>query len=247
MTLQNLLKAVKDGEGNADLANVDDVTGHNTSRLPLANQVAITIRDMIIQDTIKPGERIRERQLSEELNVSRTPLREALKILEGEKLVALLPNRGAVVADPAPDEVRELLQVLGALEALGGRLATENARDAEIAEIKALHYEMLAAYSRGDRLAYFKLNQQIHSSIMNASRNSSLIDTHSHFNARLYRVRYRSNQQNARWHEAIDEHEGLIRALEARDGELLAARLSSHLGATWVKVSKEDYSKDSDA
>jgi len=245
MTLQNLLKALKDGGGDPDLATVDDVTGHNTSRLPLASQVAITIRDMIVQDLIKPGERIRERQLSVELNVSRTPLREALKILEGEKLIALLPNRGAIVADPAPDEVRELLQVLGALEALGGRLAAENARDADIAEIKALHYEMLAAYSREDRLAYFKLNQQIHSSIMNASRNSSLIETHSHFNARLYRVRYRSNQRNAKWHEAIDQHEGLIKALEARDGELLAARLSSHLGATWDKVSKEDYAEGS--
>ena len=245
MTVQNLLKALKDGGGDPDLTTVDDVTGHNTSRLPLASQVAITIRDMIVQDLIKPGERIRERQLSLELNVSRTPLREALKILEGEKLIALLPNRGAIVADPAPDEVRELLQVLGALEALGGRLAAENARDADIAEIKALHYEMLAAYSREDRLAYFKLNQQIHSSIMNASRNSSLIETHSHFNARLYRVRYRSNQRNAKWHEAIDQHEGLIKALEARDGELLAARLSSHLGATWAKVSKEDYAEGS--
>jgi len=94
MTLQNLLKAVKDGEGNADLANVDDVTGHNTSRLPLANQVAITIRDMIVQDSIKPGERIRERQLSEELNVSRTPTQHRMKSVSCFRFWALLKRSG---------------------------------------------------------------------------------------------------------------------------------------------------------
>lgn len=213
----------------------------NISRLPLTGQVATTIRDMIVQDKFKPGERIRERQLSKELSVSRTPLREALKILAGERLIDILPNRGAVVADPTPDEVRELLQVLGALEALGGRLAAECATDQEISEIRALHFEMLAAYSRKDRLSYFKLNQMIHKSIVAASRNAVLIEAHDQFNARVYRVRYRSNQRNALWHEAIHQHETIIEALESRDGTLLAQRLSSHLGNTWTKVSAEDY------
>ncbi|NQW00408.1 MAG: GntR family transcriptional regulator [Rhodospirillales bacterium] len=232
---------VADHEAGPLPASPDDVGAGNITRLPLTSQVATIIRDMIIQDIFKPGERIRERQLSEELNVSRTPLREALKILEGEKLIELLPNRGAIVADPAPREVLELLQVLGALEALGGRLAAEKATDAEISEIRALHFEMLAAYSRKDQLTYFKLNQKIHTSIIAASRNKSLIETHRHFNARLYRVRYRSNQRNAKWHEAIDQHEGFITALEARDGELLARRMADHLSDTWVKVSLDDY------
>jgi len=218
-----------------------DTEADNISRLPLTGQVATTIRDMIVQDKFKPGERIRERQLSKELNVSRTPLREALKILAGERLIDILPNRGAVVADPAPDEVRELLQVLGALEALGGRLAAECATDQEISEIRALHFEMLAAYSRKDRLTYFKLNQMIHKSIVAASRNAVLIEAHDQFNARVYRVRYRSNQRNALWHEAIHQHETIIEALESRDGTLLAQRLSSHLGNTWTKVSADDY------
>ena len=214
---------------------------HNIARLPLTSQVATTIRDMIVQDVFKPGERIRERQLSAQLNVSRTPMREALKILEGEKLVTLLPNRGAVVVNPDPSEVRELLEILGALEALGGRLATENATVDEIAEITALHFEMLATFSRKDRLAYFKLNQQIHTSIIAASRNVSLIETHRHFNARLYRVRYRSNQLNAKWQQAINQHKIIIQALEARDGELLSNQLMSHIGSTWAKVSEEYY------
>lgn len=228
-------------ENITETVSVRSSKSHNITRLPLTSQVATTIRDMIIQDVFKPGERIRERQLAEQLNVSRTPMREALKILEGEKLVTLLPNRGAIVVNPAPSEVRELLEILGALEGLGGRLATKNATTDEIAEIRALHFEMLATFSRKDRLAYFKLNQQIHTSIIAASRNESLIETHGHFNARLYRVRYRSNQLNAKWQQAIDQHEIIIQALEARDGELLSNQLLSHIGSTWAKVSEEYY------
>jgi DNA-binding GntR family transcriptional regulator len=239
---------VREGGSLADgLDARDDTEWDDVPRLPLTGQVASAIRDMIVQDRFKPGGRIRERQLSEELNVSRTPLREALKILEGERLVEIWPNRGAVVADPRPSEVRELLQVLGALEALGGRLAAEYATDEEIAEIRALHFEMLAAYSRKDRLTYFKLNQKIHKGIVAAGHNVVLIETHEQFNARVYRVRYRSNQQNALWHEAIEQHEAITEALEARDGELLAQRLSSHLGHTWTKVSAEDYTDGSSA
>ncbi|NKB58840.1 MAG: FCD domain-containing protein [Alphaproteobacteria bacterium] len=218
---------------------------NNVARLPLTSQVATTVRDMIVEDKLKPGERIRERQLASELNVSRTPLREALKILESEKLVEILPNRGAVVADPAPEDVRGMLQVIGALEALGGRHAAENATDEEIAEIRALHYEMLAAYSRKDRLTYFKLNQKIHGSIIAASRNAALMETHEQVNARVYRIRYRSNQRNTLWHEAVDQHEEIIAALETRNADRLSTLLSDHLGNTWAKVSADDYASGS--
>ena len=210
----------------------------NITNLPLANQVATILRDMIIQDKLKPGERIRERQLSEKLDVSRTPLREAIKILESEKLVESLPNRGAVVSNPEPENIRELLQVLATLEALGGRLAAENATDQQVSEIRALHFEMLAAFCREDKLTYFKLNQAIHKSIMAASGNSALIETHDQLNARVYRFRYLSNQRNEKWHEAVDQHESIVKALEARNGKQLEQVMANHLGQTWIKVSE---------
>lgn len=218
-------------------------TADNVARLPLTGQVAAAIRDMIVEDRLQPGERIRERQLAEELKVSRTPLREALKILESEKLIDIWPNRGAIVASPAPEDVRDLLELLGGLEALGGRIATKVATDEEIAEIRALHYEMLAAFARKDRLSYFKLNQRIHKGIIAMSRNSALIETHSQINARVYRARYRSNKQNALWHQAVDQHENIIEALEARDSDRVEHLLTSHLDSTWTKVSAEDYPK----
>ena len=207
---------------------------------PLAEQVASRLRDLIIQDSLKPGERIRERSLAEQLAVSRTPMREALKVLAAEGLVELSPNRGATVAAPGPREVHDLLEVLGGIEALAGELAAVRASEREVAEIRALHHEMLAAYAREDRLAYFKVNQAIHGALAAASGNPALVEVHRRINARLYRVRYRSNLRNTSWHTAIEEHESILAALEARDARRLAAVMRTHLGSTWSKVRELD-------
>ena len=203
-----------------------------------AETVAGRLRDMIAQNVLQPGDRIRERSIGEALQVSRTPMREALRILAAERLVELLPNRGAVVCDPSPREIRDLLAVLAALEALAGEQAAAAATDGEIAEIRALHFEMLAAFERQDRLAYFKLNQAIHRAIAAAAHNAPLAEIHAQLNARLYRVRYQSNLNNAAWHGAIKEHEQILGALTARDSAALARILRAHLGSTWAKVSE---------
>ena len=209
-----------------------------SAALPLAQQVAARIRDMIIQDQLTPGEWIREQALADKLNVSRTPLREALKMLELEGLIRLLPNRGAVVTELTVDEVKEKLEVLAVLEALGGRLACQNATDAELAEIRALHYEMMAWFSRQNRLEYFKLNQRIHLAIVAASGNRTLVATHARINAQLYRVRFQSNLQNQLWGTAVDEHEEMLAALEARNSEAMSMCMLNHLGQTFFKFSK---------
>jgi DNA-binding GntR family transcriptional regulator len=193
---------------------------------------------MIVQDLLPPGARIRKRTLAKQLEVSRTLLREALKVLATEGLVELLPNRGALVADPSPIEIRDMLQVLGVLEAVAGELACSAASAEEIAEIKALHYEMLAAFARNDRLEYFKINQKIHLAIVAASRNRTLIETHGRLNAQLYRTRYRSNLKSRDWPSAVGEHEAILAALEARDDGRLPGLLKDHLGSTWVKVNE---------
>ncbi len=205
--------------------------------LPLTAQVAARLRDLIIQDQLRPGERVRERELSERLCVSRTPLREALKVLATEGLVVLSPNRGAVVADPSLQEIHDVLELLGGVEGLAGELAASRIRDEEIAEIRALHYEMLAAFSRQNRLEYFKVNQLIHGAIVRASNNLALVEIHTQLNARVYRVRYRSNLRNTEWQTAIDEHWSILKALEARDGQRLSQVMRAHLGSTWTKIS----------
>ena len=216
----------------------------------LPDKVAGLLRDMIVQDVLVPGQRIRERSLAEQLEVSRTPLREAMKVLATEGLVELSPNKGALVAKPSPREVQDMLQVLGVLEGLAGELACAQASQDQIDEIQALHYEMLASYARKDRLGYFKLNQKIHQAIVAASGNVSLIETHARLNARLYRFRFQSNLRSTTWPTAIAEHETILGALMRRDGAALSLLMRDHLGSTWEKVSRimaEDRAPGADA
>ena len=229
-----------DDSATADAAETDDApSSDGRSAQPLlTEQVAGHIRDLIVQEALSPGEHIRERALAGELGVSRTPMREALKILATEGLVELLPNRGAIVSDPNPTEVRDMLRVLGVLESLAGELVCVEATEDQLAEIKALHYEMLAAFARKDRLEYFKLNQRIHLAMVAASRNLTLIETHARLNARLYRIRYRSNLKNEEWPSAVEQHEKILEALLARNSRELSTLMRRHLGDTWSKVNE---------
>lgn len=201
-------------------------------------QVAARIREMIIQDELPPGAPIRERVLAEQLAVSRTPLREALKILSAEGLVELQPRRGAMVSELSGGEVRELLQLLGVIEAHAGELACQSATEEEIREVRALHYEMLAAYTRGDRLGYFHRNQDIHRAIVATTRNRTLIEHHRMLNARVYRVRYICNLRTERWESAINEHEKILAALERRDQAAIAAVLKEHVLRAWTMMER---------
>ena len=176
----------------------------NLIRLNLSEQISNQLRDMIIQNELLPGERIRERDICAKLQVSRTPLREALHKLASEGLIDLIPNCGAVIATPSEEEVADMLQVLGVLESFAGERACQLIIQDEINEIRALQFEMLAAFSRGDRLKYFKLNQRIHLSIVKAARSETLLAMHSRLNAQLSRIRYQSNLKNERWGSAVD-------------------------------------------
>ena len=214
------------------------VEENGLNRLNLSDQIANRLRDMIIQNELSPGDRIREREVCKELEVSRTPLREALHKLASEGLVELIPNRGAVITKPSAEEIADMLQVLGVLEAFAGERACELISDEEMAEIKALQFEMLAAFSRKDRLKYFKLNQRIHRCIVKAARSETLLSLHALLNARLYRIRYQSNLKNETWGSALEEHDNILEALDLRDAPKLSVLLRQHLKSTWEKVSE---------
>ncbi|GGH10938.1 GntR family transcriptional regulator [Alsobacter metallidurans] len=194
------------------------------------------IRDMITEGVLPAGSRVHEGNLGRDLGVSRTPLREALKYLASEGLIELSPGRGAIVRKFSPKDVRDALTVLGALEALAGRLACEAATEADIREIRAMHDRMLELYARRDRLSYFKLNQAIHSAMLRISRNDALADVHGVLQARLKRIRYIGNEGPDKWAGAVEDHEAMMTALESRDGDALANALSRHMKRTWERV-----------
>jgi DNA-binding GntR family transcriptional regulator len=195
----------------------------------LHEQATQRLRQMLVEGQIAPGAKLNERELCEQLKVSRTPLREAIKTLAAEGLVELVPNRGAVALQLTEADVRNTFEVMAGLEAASGQLAAQRVTDAELAEIKALHFEMLAAYTRRDLSAYYPLNAAIHRAINAAARNPVLTSTYNQVNARLQALRFRSNQDGEKWSRAVQEHEAMIQALEARDPAALARVLTAHL------------------
>lgn len=198
-------------------------------RAALHEQVAHRLRQMLVENRILPGAKLNERELSEVLNVSRTPLREAIKMLAAEGLVELLPNRGAIAVELSEADVLNTFEVMSGLEAQSGELAAQRITEAELDEIKAMHYEMLAAYTRRDLPAYYRLNAAIHGAINAAAKNPVLTATYKQVNARLQALRFRSNQDGEKWSAAVKEHDMMIEALSARDPIAMRTVLASHL------------------
>jgi DNA-binding GntR family transcriptional regulator len=198
-------------------------------RAALHEQVAQRLRPMLVEGRIAPGAKLNERELSELLNVSRTPLREAIKMLAAEGLVELLPNRGAVAVQLGEQDILDTFEVMAGLEAQAGELAAERITPQELAEIQAMHFEMLATYTRRDLSAYYALNARIHDAISAAAKNPVLAQVYNQVNARLQALRFRSNQDGEKWKRAVKEHDKMIEALAAHDGKAMRDVLLTHL------------------
>lgn len=195
----------------------------------LYQEAADRIRDLIEQGELKPGEKISEKQLCATFGISRTPLREALKVLTSEGLVEMLPNRGARVSSLTLDDVRQTYDVMGALEGLSGETACLYISDAEVSHICQLHEQMIDHFQRKELTAYFRANKQIHESILAASRNELLLEIYNNLSQRVKQVRYSTEMTEEYWRNAVSDHEQMIDALRNRDGKRLGDILRHHL------------------
>lgn len=197
----------------------------------LHGEILSRLREFIVEGNLADDTRVPERELCERFGVSRTPLREALKVLAAEGLLELLPNRGARVKRLDTREMASLFDVTGGLEALAGRLACEEVTAEELETIEQLHHEMYGHYLKRDLPEYFRCNQAIHQAIVVASRNEVLQATYESFTQRLKRIRYAANlsRQRDRWGEAMREHEAILDALQRRAGSELSDILFQHL------------------
>ena len=201
------------------------------SKTSLHDEVLSRLRDYIVEGNLSDGARIPERELCTQFGVSRTPLREALKVLASEGMVDLLPNRGARVRALKDEDYKELFDLMGGLEALAGRLACEAISAAQYAEIEALHHEMYGFYLRRDLHEYFRCNQAIHQKIVDAAGNRALTGMYVTVAGQIKRLRYAANldAKRDRWAEAVREHEAILDALRRRAGGELSDLLFRHL------------------
>lgn len=230
------MKTVQDIEADLSVAVRAGPRIPAIRRRPLHEEVVDRLRDQIVHGDLAPGTRLNERVLTAEFAISRTPLREAIKLLATEGLVELLPNRGAIVAEVDPRRLSQTLEVMGALESLAGELACRQASAGQIAEIRALHYEMLAMHARGDLAGYFRFNQAIHIKLVEASGNAVLAQSYRQLNANVRRARYMANLSRERWDTAVREHEAILAALAARDAPRLQTLLREHLAGKVASV-----------
>lgn len=198
-------------------------------RTTLHEELVERLRNLVVEDVLKPGEKVPEKQLCDSLGVSRTPLREALKVLASEGFVILQANRGARVASVTREELENTFPVLAALEQLVGELACQQMDAAGFQRIESSHKDMLSAYEARDRQAYFKANQDIHQALIQGARNDILENHHKLLAARVRRARFMANLSDERWAQAIDEHEAMMELLKARDADGLGKTMKLHM------------------
>ena len=183
----------------------------------------------MVEGVITPGSKLNERELAENLNVSRTPIREAIKRLAADGLVELIANRGAIAVQLSHADVAHTFDVIAQLEGYSGELAAKNISVATLSELEALQYEMMASYARRDLSNYYKLNLRIHHLINQAANNPVLTQLFSQANARIEALRFRSNQNGVKWEKAVEEHQEMIDALKAHDSERMRKVMIQHV------------------
>lgn len=221
------------------MTTLDQVS--SIKRPTLHDELTDRLRVMIIEGVLTAGEKVPEKALCEKLGVSRTPMREALKVLAADGLLHLEPNKGARVRAITVEDLEEVFPLMGALEALAGELACKNITNKQIAALKTEHKKMLEYFHAANMPAYFKHNERIHTLIMEAAANKTLADMYRSLSLRVRSGRYIANMSPTRWQQAVDEHEEMLVALDNRNGAQLGAILKRHLDnklttvRTWVE------------
>jgi len=209
-------------------SSVPDLVIHHPT-LPAV--VAEKLRQLIIDGTFKPGTWLNERDLCDQLKISRTPLREAYRMLASDGLVTLQPKRGAMVIELSTDDVENIFDVLSVLEGLAVRSAAERATDAELAHIAQLHAQMLQGYEQRDIRAYFAASMGTHIAINRAAHNPALTHSYDRLNLQVQALRYKSNFDIDEWTAAVADHEAFVQALMQRDGERAESLIRKHVGS----------------
>lgn len=195
----------------------------------LAERIAASLRRDILRGKMKPGSPIKERDNAAELGVSRTPMREAIRILAKEGLVELRPARSPIVAQPGFKEVEDQAAVLIALEKLSVELACVHATDEDLTRIQDLVQQMSDTFDHTDPLDMFELDMQFHSAIAQASHNQPLVNTHRQYLQKLWRARYIAASQRRNRERVVCQHSDIVTALRKRDPKSALEAIDMHL------------------
>jgi len=202
----------------------------------LIEETARVLRELIVDGTLEPGRRLSERELGGQLGVSRTPLREALRLLAAERLVDILPRRGARVAPLDSAVVEDVYPVLACLERLAVDMACRRITNDELARLADMLDKMRTIRSRGDKKRFLALSREFLETILAAADNAALRDLHRQLSGQVRRARYFSLNSEAEWNEAVSEHRLIMAALKKRNGAEAVEAISRHLHTSKRKM-----------
>lgn len=205
---------------------------------PLRDMVFDVLMNAIMRGQLSPGERLLEVQLAEEMGVSRTPVREAIRRLELEGFVVMLPRKGAYVAGLSIDDVENVYEIRTALETLAVRLAAQRMVDEDYRQLDELVERMQATWQEGDVDAWVKLDANFHELLYRFSRNDRLVQLMSNVMEQISRYRILSLANVEVRHNSLAEHQEVISALRLRDSEEAAAAAARHIENTKLSLVK---------
>jgi DNA-binding GntR family transcriptional regulator len=196
---------------------------------PLRELVSDALREAIMIGTLRPGERLMEIQLAEEMGVSRTPVREAIRKLELEGFVVMVPRKGAYVADISIKDINEVFEIRTALDGLAAGLAAERITEEELEQVERLLVEIGESIEQGDIERAVEVDTQFHDILYKASRNDRLVGIIGNLRELFHRFRSISMGHPGRLKETIDEHKRLVEAISQRNVELSQAVAREHM------------------
>lgn len=186
------------------------------------------VRDLIVRGELAPRSRIREKELCEKLELSRTPLREALKVLATENLVELLPRRGARVTALDPRRLREQFAVIAMVEGEAARILCRSGTTEQIRDLRVIHDALKSAYVSHDPARYYLSNEQFHRAVVVQCGNRTLAEIHASLIVHLHRARHFALTAQEVNLEFAHDHDEIIEAIEQRDAEAAGRKMAGH-------------------
>jgi DNA-binding GntR family transcriptional regulator len=220
------------GPEDSALQAPDRETANYMSRIAvksLHQEVAQRIRDMIRKGLLQKGDRIVEKELCEMMGTSRTPLREALRLLSSEGLIDLVPHKGAYVAQPSMREIREMFEVMSILEGTCARKAAEKMTDADFRKLERLHEKLEKYFREKNNEKYLEVNHKYHSLLQEMTGSKVLNDVINSLRQKILLYRYRQLYQPDRFKASMNEHRVLLDAFRRRDPAAAESAMRTHL------------------
>lgn len=206
---------------------------------PLREVVTETLRDAIVSGVLKPGERLMEIQLAEELGVSRTPVRESIRKLELEGFVVMVPRRGTYVADLSIKDINEVYEIRTVLDVLAAGLAAERITEDELEELERLLVQIGEYVDENNVEKLIEYDSQFHDVLYRASRNDRLVGIINNLREQFTRFRSISMKYPGRMKNTVEEHTRLVEAIAQRNPELAQQIAREHMENSEQTLLKE--------